>query len=368
MPKNKLFTKAIPLPDGTRKYVRAKTKEELDEKVTKLKLELHAGVNIKAGTTFAELAQLWFDTYKRPRLRPSSVKTLRDTLNLRILPYIGGMPIRDIKPVHVQKVMLAAADRSHSTQSKVLNAMRGVFDMAVENNLILRSPMTPNIKAYGAKADEVEPLTKEQSARLLDAVKGLRVEPAVALMLGTGLRRAEACGLMWSDIDFTRHTLTVRRSNVFSAGVKSLLSTDLKSAAAYRTLPLPVWVEDILLETKAHSNSLYVLSLINGDALTEGAFRSMWNTIKARTADCSSELGTAKPKHPGVIRSLDFHVHPHLLRHTCITRWVETGRYDLKEIQYLAGHASPEITLRVYAHYDLAGRFEETLAKMRAIN
>lgn len=39
---SKLYTKAITLPDGTRKYVRAKTKEALEEKVTQLRMEQRA--------------------------------------------------------------------------------------------------------------------------------------------------------------------------------------------------------------------------------------------------------------------------------------------------------------------------------------
>ena len=57
-------------------------------------------------------------------------------------------------------------------------------------------------------------------------------------------------------------------------------------------------------------------------------------------------------------------MHPHLLRHTCITRWVESG-LDVKEVQYLAGHATPDMTMRVYAHYDRLVRLESTAEKVR---
>ena len=40
-----------------------------------------------------------------------------------------------------------------------------------------------------------------------------------------------------------------------------------------------------------------------------------------------------------MVRSLDFHVTPHQLRHTYITRLFESG-LDIKEIQYLAGHTT----------------------------
>ena len=65
-----------------------------------------------------------------------------------------------------------------------------------------------------------------------------------------------------------------------------------------------------------------------------------------------------------VERSIDFSVHPHQLRHTCITRWFRSG-LDLKEVQYLAGHASIEMTLRVYTHYEKEARAVETAEKIR---
>lgn len=111
--------------------------------------------------------------------------------------------------------------------------------------------------------------------------------------------------------------------------------------------------------------SLYVCPAANGGPMTPGSFRSAWNAIKARTTDVPEELGTAVPNHPDIIRTLDFHVHPHLLRHTCATRWVEQG-FTIKEVQYMLGHSTPDLTMRIYAHYDSAGQLSETTAKMQA--
>ena len=49
--KYKYYTKAIPCPDGSRKYIRGKTKKELEEKVKAAELELANGVNINNNTT-----------------------------------------------------------------------------------------------------------------------------------------------------------------------------------------------------------------------------------------------------------------------------------------------------------------------------
>lgn len=71
----------------------------------------------------------------------------------------------------------------------------------------------------------------------------------------------------------------------------------------------------------------------NGGALSQTSFSNLWD----------------------MVRSLDFHVTPHQLRHTYITRLFESG-LDIKEIQYLAGHTTIDMTLRVYTHYQHESR------------
>ena len=56
-----------------------------------------------------------------------------------------------------------------------------------------------------------------------------------------------------------------------------------------------------------------------------------------------------KKRGPKVEQTLNFKVHPHLLRHTYITRLCESGM-DIKKIQYLAGHSDIKMTLNVYSH------------------
>jgi integrase len=41
----------------------------------------------------------------------------------------------------------------------------------------------------------------------------------------------------------------------------------------------------------------------------------------------------------------------HALRHFAITQWIVGGQYDLKHIQYLAGHSSLVLTLDRYGHF-----------------
>ena len=60
----------------------------------------------------------------------------------------------------------------------------------------------------------------------------------------------------------------------------------------------------------------------------------------------------------------DTHVTAHILRHTYIARLFEAG-LDIKEIQYLAGPSTVDMTLKVYTHYDPRSREVQTAERVR---
>lgn len=117
---------------------------------------------------------------------------------------------------------------------------------------------------------------------------------------------------------------------------------------------------DELRKAKAVSNSVWVFTMQDGSFLSYSSFRALWRLIDYRS--------TVKREVNGrelLDRTLDFTIHPHLLRHTCITHWFKEG-LDIKEVQYLAGHASVDITLGIYTHYLAEERRAETASKIRS--
>ena len=148
------LTKALQLPDGTRKYIRAKTQAELDEKVLQAQILVNAGVDICSEETFGHFAQMWFDIYKKPYLRENSLNTIKHVLNQHILPFIGGYRLRDISPMQIQAIMASLSGKSNSLQSKVLIHLRSIFKAAQENGLVAKSPVSSMLKPGGRKTAE----------------------------------------------------------------------------------------------------------------------------------------------------------------------------------------------------------------------
>lgn len=359
----KTYTVTLTMPDGKRKYFRGKTRKEAEEKRDAAKLRMGAGVDISSETTVKELADTWFFCYKEcdEDLHKRSKETIRNTVDRYIVPVLGRMPVIDVKPIHIQQLMASVSKYSKSTQKKVLQITRAIFEVGVENGMIPKVPISKQTKAGGAEPAEKKPLTEAQSAALLKAVEGTRAHLLVALLLASGLRIGEALGLQWGDVDFKDGTISVNRSIVYPEENRAgEVNDEMKTENAQRTIPLPWSVVAELKAAKAKSSSVWVFSMRNGSFLSYSSFRALWKIIDFRTTTKQTA-----GQYERITRTLDFDVHPHLLRHTCITRWFEAG-LDIKEIQYLAGHSSVDITLDIYTHYQKASRHKETAKKIRA--
>lgn len=344
--KRRVYATHITTPLGDRIYVSGKTKDELNKKVMQARMEMGAGVNIAADPTFREYAELWLSTYKQPKLRPSSYELVRHNLEAHVVSFFGDTHIKDITPMHVQAWLNTVSAYSKSLQSKCVQIVKAIFRTAVDNGILLKSPVMSDIKPGGSLPDEEEPLTDEQAKQLLDAVRETRAYTFCLIGLCTGMRRGEILGLKWEDIDWAANKIYVRHNKSFPANATDAEVTDLlKTAAARRDLPIPKVLKTHLAQECLASTSEFVLSMPNGNSLTKSSFRRLWDIVERKC----NELG--------------FKCHPHLLRHTFVTMMFEAG-LDLKQVQYLAGHSTPNMTLRINTHYRRRSRQDETAEKV----
>lgn len=364
MASKKRYATHLTQPDGSRLYISAGTKEEFEKKLTEVKMLIGAGVDIADQTLFQDYARLWMRAYKRGKIRESSYVTLSINMEKHVIPYFNNVRVKDVKPMHIQMFMGSLSGLSKSVQSKCLQTVKAIFRSAVDNGLILKSPVTEDVKAGGEAPEEEEALTNEQSVKLLQAVYGTRAYLFVLLLLTTGMRRGEAIGLMWEDIDFHANVIHVRHNKAFLGNANDAPVTELlKTDASKRDLPIPPILWDALAAAQEESSAPFVFSTPQGKSLTKASFRSMWEIVDARTVGEKKALGDPVGGGTGAKVTLDFSCHPHQLRHTYITQLFEHG-CDIKEVQYLAGHSTPEMTMRVYTHYRRKCREAETKARV----
>ncbi len=184
-------------------------------------------------------------------------------------------------------------------------------------------------------------LTVAEEQRLLTVLMNATdsCKAGVFICLYTGIRIGELCALQWKHISLAEKTIKIEQTmqrlpyERSSAEKKTrIVVTEPKSPSAYRIIPLPDFVAEVIAPF-AGDSECYVLSQC-GRAVVEP--RTMQNRFKAYLLQ-------------GGIADVNFHA----LRHTFATRCVEAG-FDIKTLSEILGHASVKITLDKYVHSSMA--------------
>ena len=165
---------------------------------------------------------------------------------------LGNMLLSDVKPFHCQDILnRMTKDYRNSTIRQIFIAMHCMFESAVDNELITRNPVTKAVRCSGGKESKPKKvLTVEEQKLFLKTVKNSSNYNQDAFLLQTGLRIGEMIGLKWSDIDFKRKVLHVRRTMEYRHSVGEWRVGEPKSQSGYRDVPLTKEAIRILKDQK----------------------------------------------------------------------------------------------------------------------
>ena len=341
------ISKTIALPDGTRKYIYGKTKEEVEQKYIEACIQLRAGVDLKNHDTFGEFTQLWYNSYKKGSVKPGTDRTYKVLINNHIMPMLAGYKMKDITPMMCARVFAEMTKNGccNGTQAAARRLMASIFTCAVDNGIIAKNPMTKDVKARGRVAEKRRALQDSEIKRLLQTVKGTSAEAFVTIALYTGLRLGEIYGLHWTDVDMDAREVHVRH-NCHWNPTPGYITDYAKTAASIRTVPFGDQVYEVFVGLKREANGPLVFHSANGGVYTQYDHFKAWRIVSGKM-----KMGHA--------------LTPHILRHTAITKWLAAGM-DVKEVQYLAGHSNVGTTLDIYADYLRESRKESTREKVVA--
>ena len=358
------FRTRIEDADGKRVALYAKTAEELYEKVEEAKRQIEEASFRRATPTVAEYCERWL-LMQSAHIRTTTLTDYSSKVKNYIVAPLGHMYMANVTTDDVRLALVAASEKSNSVYRSVHMLYKAIFNSAVDSNIIGYSPCE-RISAKGGKPQkDKEALTDEQIVKLLSAIKGL--PPYVFVMIGlyAGLRREEILGLQWDSVylDGDAPYISVRRA-WHSEHNRPVISTELKTKAARRDIPIPKNLAECLREAKSKSTSDFVVANSEGGPLSYTQFKRVWQYIVTRstkertyvryingqkiTKTVTPVLGEKAAHNGNVVYSLDFQVTPHQLRHTYITNLIYAS-VDPKTVQYLAGHENSKITMDIYA-------------------
>lgn len=337
--------------DGKRKYktVYGQTQKEANEKAQEIKARLGKGLAFNSGDTFAKWADYWL------LLKETEVsKNQYNTILSRVSYWkenLGSAEIIKLRPIDLQPIVNELAKcnprtgnpSAKRTLSSYVQILSAIFDYCIDNRIIDFNPASRLKIPNSAPKSERRSLSVEERQRIIEFEH--RGKPAMMLLLFSGLRRGEATALLWSDIDFKKHTISVKRSYDF----KQRTFKAPKNGKS-RTVSVPAILIDYLKTLT--KNSTFVLTNAHGEMMSDISWRRL---LESYLCDMNLKYGkfakTVKKFSP---EKIPFVIEPftlHCLRHTFCTMMYEAG-VDILVAQKQMGHSDVKTTLSIYTHLE----------------
>lgn len=345
------------------KYFYGKTFSEAAAKKKDFIRALESGMDPKNDRiTVAQYVEKWLQLRA---LKDQDRKTTRtfDTHKReaeRLVSALGARQLRTVTKSDIEAILLTRKGMSQKAINATYTTFHQIFLSALGDRVILFDPMHGMEKPEGTSGTH-RALEEWEKQLILRSWHKYRGGALLMTLLFTGMRRGEACALQWKDVDFDAGTIQISEALSFvgSHTVRGATKTD----AGQRVIPILPPLRPVLESIRRPSGPVFVNA--SGEALNESAFRRLWASIQSKLSEdlCGAQKRwvnhynkKAMQTHPDLYdedhpkytwRDVSFQSHD--FRHTYCTMLFDAG-VDVKTAQYLMGHASVEVTMRIYNH------------------
>lgn len=349
------------------------TRKDAEHALTDLNSRIDKGTfTDDHGITVAD----WLDRWLRRKIENgaaySTEKVYRQHITDYLVPHLGHIRLSDLRPMHVDALLKALRETkgsggkvlSTTTITRVHACLRSALSTALKMHLISYNPAR-DVELPRATKKRVHPWEPAEIGAFLDHVEGHRLGSLFHLIAFTGLRRGEALGLRWADVDLGRGVLVVRQQLVEKSGMRfdcevcgaehrGWKFTDTKTeAGSHRVVELDSGTVAVLLHHRlqqdmertewadAYLDHGLVFPRENGTPCTPSAITELFHTL----TDQVTMPGPTPNDPPVQLRRVRLHD----LRHGAASTMLAAG-VDMNVISKRLGHSRSSFTADTYAH------------------
>lgn len=400
------------------------TQREAQDALDDMRRRLGEGADIEGGkiTVGGWLDQWLAEKSKREgasaagrKIRATTTRSYEAHVRLYLRPALGHLALDKLRASHISAmfdgILAENADRerpvSAATMRKIFGTLRSALNTAVKQRRLSVNPCsyvelpsadrpkalvwtderTAEWRRTGRRPSPVMVWTPTQTGAFLDSIEDDRLAPLYHLMAFRGLRRGEACGLGWADVDLDGGTLTVSWQLVqlgwaveggrpkSDAGAR-VVALDAATVAVLRAWRSRQSQERLALGAEWEDNGR-VFTRVNGQELHPGYVSAHFDLLVTRSGegtykaadvrrlpggwgwDCpcgANSAGLAASEKAARAEATRAHtwrshglppIRLHDLRHGAATLALAAGA-DIKVVQEMLGHSSSALTADTY--------------------
>ena len=188
--------------------------------------------------TVGQYLHQWLVDSHKATIRAKTFATYSYIVNSHLIPGLGRIVLARLTPQQLQQFMNAKLEEGLSARTvhHCHAVLRTALEEAVRWGLVGRN-VAKLVKPPRPKRSDIQPLDPEQVRRLLETIRGHRLEALFTVALAVGLREGEALGLRWQDVDLDAGRISVRIALQRVSG--KLQFEEVKSATSRRHITLP---------------------------------------------------------------------------------------------------------------------------------
>jgi integrase len=303
---------------------------------------LVVGVSTLHDLTVSEYLDSWLAG--KHALKPKTVAGYKDAINLYLRPGLGHIRLRELRAEHLDRfyesIRIGRRGRPLSPSSirRVHATLRSALNSAVKRRLIPYNSAL-HVELAPENPKRPQPWTAEECRTFLRRSAEDRLITMYHLMIVTGLRRGEALGLRWSDVDLERSHLVVRQQITEVHG-RAIVGKP-KTKRSQRNVALDAAVAAALLEHRGRQQR---------ERATWGRPTSPDDLVFTREDGKPVRPEFATRHFQALSKKAKLReIRLHDLRHTSASLALAAG-IEMKVVSERLGHSALAITADLYTH------------------